>query len=107
MERTWKPTTVGILTISAGCYGIGVGAALAILGELFGGLLGIEWLGAFGAVPIAFGIVAIIGGIFALRRRIWGLALAGTILALPLIIPGTVMGILSLIFLVRSRKEFS
>ena len=41
------------------------------------------WLQVQFAPPsLVLGIIAILGGIYALRRRIWGLALAGSICAL-------------------------
>jgi len=39
-----------------------------------------------------------------LRRRYWGFALAGSILAIPLVPP---LGILATIFVSLGRKEFS
>jgi hypothetical protein len=122
MERTWKPTTAGILTIIAGCLGIGAGVLLTllaiplgvggavagfleemgILGGLLGGLAG--FLGMIGAGIIGVGIVAIIGGIYALRRRAWGFALAGAILATMASIP---LGILAIMFVSMGRKEFA
>ena len=65
-------------------------------------------MGALGAAGIGLGIVAVIGGIFALRRRAWGLALTGAILSLPLMPPlGPVLGILSIIFVSKGKGEFS
>ena len=128
MVRTWKPTTAGILTIISGCYGIGIGASLATLGTSFTNIYpflapylgdinvgGIPFdisgigliIGALGAASIVLGIIALIGGIFALRRRVWGFALAGAIVSLPLIPVGTVLGILSIIFLAKSKGEFA
>ena len=107
MERTWKPTTAGILTIVAGVLNLIVGIVVATLGTtLLGPLTGFWGFGAIGAPLIALGIVSIIGGIYATRRRIWGLALAGAICALfpPPII---VLGILSIIFIAMSKKEFA
>jgi hypothetical protein len=57
-----------------------------------------------GAVSLAFGIVALVGGIQALRRRAWGLALAGSILALP---SSFILGLLSIIFVSTGKKEFA
>ena len=54
--------TAGILAIIAGVVGIGWGIIVS-------------------AGFIVLGIVALIGGICALRRRLWGLALAGAICA--------------------------
>jgi hypothetical protein len=97
----------GILTIIAGCYGIGVGAAMATVGGVIGMLTGMPALGAIGGGAIGLGIVALIGGIFALRRRTWGFALTGTILAIPLFPVGTVLGIISLIFVAKRKGEFA
>jgi len=44
-----------------------------------------------------------VGGVFALRRRFWGLALAGSICALS---GATVLGILAIVFVVMGRSEF-
>lgn len=49
------------------------------------------------------GILAIAGGIYALRRKKWGLALAGSIAALsPMLLPG----IAAIVLTARSKKEF-
>jgi hypothetical protein len=81
MQKTWKPTTAGILAIVAGAFEVIFGIVIAVFGGIGGGLVGMGWLGAIGAPVIILGIVAIMGGIYALRRRIWGLALAGSICA--------------------------
>ena len=51
-------------------------------------------------------MVAVIVGTFALRRRTWGLALAGAICALfpPHV---ALLGILAIIFVALSKDEFS
>ncbi len=112
MERTWRGTWAGILTIIAGCIGIGAGAAAAGYGELIGELAGMPGLGALiGAPLIVMGIIALIAGIYALRRRAWGFALTGAILAIPcslcLFGGGVVIGILAVIFVVMGRREFA
>ena len=121
MERTWKPTTAGILTIIAGCLGIGAGALitlsaiplglvgamagaikdLGIISGLLAGLAGV--IGMIGAGMIGVGTVAVVGGIYALRRKTWGFALAGTILAT---ICSTPLGILAIIFVSMGKREF-
>ena len=121
MEKTWKPTTAGIVTIISGCYGIGMGVA-AVQGAFFlNQLLGDIWIGgmpldmgsiasvitSFGIIFMALGVIALIGGIFALRRKVWGLALTGAILSIPLFPVGTILGILSIVFLSKSKNEFS
>ena len=81
--KVWKSVAGGVLSIIAGIIGIGGGAIVSLMGEFVsdsGGLLGFEPLG----VPtIILGIVAFVGGIFALRRRVWWLALIGAIFAIP------------------------
>jgi hypothetical protein len=107
IKKTWMPTVAGILSIVAGAIellgGIAIGGVAAFLTTFlrFPGLGGI-----FGFPLMALGIVAIIGGIYSLGRRSWGLALAGAIcsLFLPHI---SVLGILAIIFVAISKKEFS
>ena len=94
----------GVLTIIGGVLGIGVGAFIATMGELVEELAGLVWLsGAIGAPLIAIGLIALIGGIYALRARAWGFALAGAILA---IICGGPFGILGTIFVSLRKGEF-
>jgi len=120
MERTWKPTTAGVLTIIAGGLGIGAGALItllavplglggalagalkeAALGGLLVGLARI--IGIIGSGLIGIGAVAITGGIYAIKKRLWGFALAGAILAT---ICSTPLGVLAIIFVTMSKREF-
>jgi len=104
MERTWKGTTAGILTIIGGICGIAVGAILATVGAAFlMGIPGLELMAGIGVGIIAIGVVALIAGIFTLRRKSWGFALAGAILALFPIIP---LGVLAIIFVAMGKSEF-
>ena len=48
------------------------------------------------------GIVAIVGGISAIRRKWFGLSIAGAIGALPSVI----LGILAVIFIALGKREF-
>jgi hypothetical protein len=105
MERTWKGTTAGILTIIGGVIGIAAGAIIATVGTAFLlGIPGLEMMAGIGGGMIAIGVIALIGGIFALRRKAWGFALAGAILALFPIIP---LGVLAIIFVSLAKKEFA
>ena len=98
MARTRKPTTAGILDIIS---------AVFILGQGFGCLLQWHIAGApiIFAVCVIAGILAIAGGIYALRRKRWGLALAGSICALPSLYTWF-LGIIAIILTVRSKREF-
>jgi len=106
MEKTWKPKAAGILSIIAGCMGIALGAYVLIIGAPARAL--IQEMTGFDAVmgtpEIGIGIAAIVGGIFALKRRVWKLALAGAILA---IISMPFLGIPATIFVSRGRREFA
>ena len=105
MERTWKGTTAGVLTIIGGICGIAIGAIIATLGSAFlWGIPGLELIAGIGGGIIAIGVIALIGGIFTLRRQSWGFALAGAILALFPIIP---LGVLAIIFVSMGKDEFS
>ena len=119
MERTWRPTAAGILSIIAGIAGAITGLAVVVIILLAGGFL--EFFLKIASQPyqeipdvvwfepgiliviLVIAVLAIAGGICALKRRIWGLALAGSICALvPLVIPG----ILAIIFVSQSKGEF-
>jgi hypothetical protein len=103
MEKTWKPTVGGILAIIAGALQVILGLIVVIFGSIFTfWMMGL--FGAFGAPLIVFGIVAIIGGIYSLRREVWGLALAGSICAL--IGPWFILGVLAIIFVSLGKGEF-
>ena len=107
MERTWKPTTAGILSIIAGVGQVIGGILFGIIGGVAGGLADIPMVTGifeFMAIPIVIlGIVAIVGGIFALKRTKWALALAGSICAL---FGPWILGIPSIIFVIMGKGEF-
>jgi len=122
VPKTWKPTVAGILDIIGGALSI-LGAIAVLLGILF--FIPISRSGGPGPVPemgcwmipgipeailliaavyfLVVGVLPIIGGVYALRRKKWGLALAGSIAA---IFGSSVIGILATIFTAMSRDEF-
>jgi len=108
MEKTWKPTTAGILSIVAGVFGLIAAIVVGVIGGTIAGLEEIPGLGTlFAAIAIPLiilAIVAIVGGIYALKRRIWGLALAGTICSLFSV---WLLGIPAIIFVILGKSEFS
>jgi hypothetical protein len=101
MERTWKPTTAGILCIIGGVIGMVPGIAVA----LFFGSMGTGWVTAVGAPLIILVIVPIVGGIYALRRRRWGLALAGSICPLIGFVILVIVGIFIMIIAGSDNPE--
>jgi hypothetical protein len=104
MEKTWKPTTAGILCIIGGAISVITGIVIAVVGGIGSIFIGLGWLSAIGAPIIVLGIIAIVGGSCALRRRVWGLALAGSICAL--LGPWAILGILAIIFVSMGKGEF-
>jgi len=64
-------------------------------------------------VGIGLGLIAIGGGIFAIRRKLWGVALAGAICAIVPPHPWgyltwtPVLGILAVVFVALSKNEFA
>jgi hypothetical protein len=71
------PRAAGILCIIAGMIGLIPGVAIAVAFGLWSPIGGIGLI--ISAPLILFGILPIVGGIYSLRRRRWGLALAGSI----------------------------
>jgi hypothetical protein len=121
-SRSGLLTAGGVLSIVAGALEVILGglavAALAILRVLFGvALLPFNpdprfghavalvpfWSVIVGVPLLALGIVAIVGGVYAIRRRVFGLALAGAICAL---VPLNPLGLLAVIFVAVSKREF-
>ncbi|MFP3898025.1 MAG: hypothetical protein ACLFVD_01770 [Dehalococcoidia bacterium] len=110
MEKTWKPTAAGVLCIVAGVADLGFGVLVFAAASLVQRALAftdMEWLAwllvALSPLWFVLGIVAIVGGVFALRRRVWGLAPAGAICALS---GCSLFGILAIIFVALARREF-
>jgi hypothetical protein len=91
------PTVAGILMIIVGAIhltiGIGVAAVSGTVGVLFAliglGMLTAPFMVAIGAPLIVLGLISLIGDVYALNRRAWGMALAGAICALapPIFLP--------------------
>jgi hypothetical protein len=103
MEKTWKPTVAGILSIIAGAFAVIAGIIVAAVGSI-GWLFGVPLFSAIAAPIIVVGIIAIVGGAYALKREVWGLALAGSICAL--LGPWAILGILAIIFVSLGKGEF-
>ncbi len=112
-ERTWRATAGGILSIIAGAWNllIGIGAVLgtAFLTDILDTVTGGAAIGVgLGTGLIILGLISIIGGIFALVRRVWVFALVGAIAAVfpsPLVFP-MLLGVLALIFVAIAHPEF-
>lgn len=100
--KTWKPMAAGFFTVISAsiAFGRSGDTMLAMVAPQLG-LLDATQLK---AVLIALGVVAMVGGIMALIRRSWGMALAVAIAATPLLTP---LGALAVVWVVQSRQEFA
>ena len=59
-----------------------------------------------GIVMLIIGIIALVGGIHSIKRKRWGLALAGAILSFPFLPLGGILGLLAVIFVSLGKGEF-
>jgi len=116
-NKTWMAMTAGILDIAAGSLRVIVTlfvallvAALAIFNR--GDMTGFEQfpiaitasaLATLAIFAFSTSILAIVSGIYALQRKNWGMALAGSIAALFCSAP---LGIAAIILIALSKNEF-
>ena len=117
MEKTWKPTVAGILDIAAAGLKLLTVLGLVIAIIAVGSNPYINPSSAAGGVPVnvvaillviavplaILGILAMLGGVYALQRKRWGLALAGSIAAF---LPWSFLGIAAVVFTALSKSEF-
>jgi len=118
MENTSKPTIAGILIIIAGALevlgSIGVFIASTMIGVMPGMPAGQippflpPLLAGVGVIVLIAAVISIVGGVYTLKRKIWGLGLAGAIL--PIFFGGLLglaLGIAGIVLLALSKKEFA
>lgn len=119
VQKSSKPTVGGVLILIAGILAL-VNGALYLVSDISDlgtiptlpegftedDLEGI--MRACGVVMMIFGIMAIPGGVFALRRKHFGLAIAGGVVAMLGVgfSFGALLGLVGLILVAISRKEF-
>ncbi len=116
-------TIGGVLSIVSGALGILSGLGMIAAGLFFKWIfmfgeytsyeeqISIDQMGTFfgvlygvmGGFWILFGVLALVGGIYALRKKLWGLALAGAIGGLVSFFP---IGIVAVIFTAMAKPEF-
>ena len=119
MKLTWKPIMAGILDIVSGAIGMVGGVYFVVLSTVFRAIHTLsgmdptvieqteQIISRLFAVPfvlVFIGIISIIGGVYALQRRIWVFALAGAIgscIVFPL------FGIPSIIITGLAQEEFN
>jgi hypothetical protein len=109
----------GVLSIMAGILEINAGVLIFLTGDIMPYPLWLfpflpafwwgwealqpGWLVVMGGLPFALGILAVIGGTSAIRRKRFGLSLAGAICTL---LSSGLLGILAVIFVALGKREF-
>ena len=109
LPGTWKPTIAGILIIIAGITAIVAEIIRLSSGGLgiFAGVPFVEFSGSLGGGLFATGVIAIVGGALTLLRKVFWLAVVGVICSMFFTIwPILIMGIISIILIATSRREF-
>jgi len=110
----WMPTVAGILNIVAGVTRFVLSVAILAVGPTYRiesfwfGMPHVSWLMASMSVVVAalllvLGVLSIMGGVYALQRRAWGLSLTGSISS---VLYSPLLGIPAIIFVVLARREF-
>jgi len=113
-KKTWMPEAVGIMNLICGGFAVLASGILAVIGTVSGVLLGyakldfppavVAVLFSVLAIMLAIvGILAIVGGIYSLQRKNWGMVLTGSIATL---LPCRLFGIAAIVLAVLSKDEF-
>jgi hypothetical protein len=111
----------GVLLMISGLIGIIYGLVFVSLSstviDVLGGTYGEDVLKmlegvlvACGVIWFIVGLIALIGGVFAIRRRRWGIAVVGGVFGLLTLGPwliGSILGLIGLILVAISKDEFS
>ena len=123
MLRSWRPTTAGIINIVCGVFllisGISVFSAWGTpTATSFAGYV-IYSMGQSGAPDTSYvntvvivmalacmipGIISVLGGIYSIKRRLWGITLAGSISTFIYLL---FFGVPAIIFTAISKREFA
>ena len=100
-----RATAAGVLCVIAGVGQVSVGAILTVAAFFAAELSGLEWLGFVGIGVVVLGIISMVGGVCAMKRRRWGLALVGSICALVAVNIGLAIPAILLLSLAKDVFE--
>ena len=115
MEKTGKPITTGILDIISGAlsffWAISLFIGFAIISGCWVVPGGVGYIPHFvpgvvlgwAIISLIITAVILIGGIYALKRKMWGWALASSILSILAFLP---LGIAATVLVAQSKNEF-
>ncbi len=115
MKSAWMGTAAGILSIVAGAFRLLIdfgpiitiavtGGAVDYVGDWYWttvDIRGLLWT--ITALLLVSAALALVGGVYALQRRKWGLALAGSIAAF---FPFDLTGLAAVVLTALSKDEF-
>ncbi len=119
IKKTNLPVAAGILVLLAGLLAIGNGVFYLLFPSSSLGSISLppgvtqqdveNILQVCGSIEVIFGLVAIMGGVFAVQRKHFGLAIVGAVLGMLSLgfTFGGIFGFIGLILVAVSRKEFS
>jgi len=106
-DGTWMPLTAGILDLVAGVPAVIIGILFLADAEVPEWLSGVVGFGVLTGTTVAlvtiFAVIAIVGGVFAIGKRTWWLALVGSIFAL---FCAWIFGIPAIVFTIMGKKHF-
>ena len=99
-QDSGMPVAGGVLILISSLGYIVGGGLMAVAGTSvidFGG----GWAVGCGAILLILGVVALLGGVFAIQKKHWAIALIAGILVIP-----TILGLIGLILVAVSRAAF-
>lgn len=107
-QQTGFPVIGGIMAILAGILAVGQGL-LYIAGAAVISIGGSGLICACGAIDFLFGALSVMGGIAALKREHFAMAIIGAVLGMLGLgfLIGFLLGLLAVIFIAVSQKEFA
>ena len=115
VEHTAKPVIGGILILIGALVGIIYGIWLVAVGGTFEAMMPVAVPGVTdvmagiimicGVLLLIFGLIGLLGGIFAIKRTHFGLAILGGIFSL--LVGFIIFGLIGLILVAISKDEFS
>ena len=109
--KTAMPIVAGILTLISGGLKL-LGVVVIIIAGFFVSFAPrmpdrfqhpLVLFSIIGILLLISGVIAVIGGVYTLRRKNWGMSLTGAIFAF---LPFNLLGLASIILLALSRREF-
>ena len=102
MGKTWMPTVAGICNTITGVFGLIGGLGLLFTSGVLRDVIPLNTT-LLAVVLILIGIVATTGGVYALTRRRWAVAVVGSVFASVFLF---FLGIPAIIFTALSKNDF-